>query len=273
MIDEAEFAVDSQLVAYVDGALSPPEREALDARLASDHTLQARLAEVAAGGRPFAEAYEVLLRNAPQERLTAAFGRARATFEAARVDKRRLATGRWLRPLAAAVAIFLAGGVAGLGFAQLLPNTQTAGEDAAAGPGAWRAVVAEYLTLYTRDTLADMPDDGSLRQAELKSVGDKLALPLSVDKVALDGLALKRSQLFHLEGRPLAQIAYLTPDDGPVAFCVIADSEGNHDLSFEERQGKNIVYWSKGGHAFMLIGKLSRSSLETLAASLAARVA
>ena len=134
-------------------------------------------------------------------------------------------------------------------------------------------MVAEYLTLYTRDTLANMPDDRSLRETELKSVGDKLALGLSVDKVALDGLALKRSQLFDLDGRALAQIAYLTSDDGPVAFCIIADGEGNRDLSFEERQGKNVVYWSKGGHAFMLIGKLSRSALETFAASLAARVA
>src|SRR5206468_338953 len=148
-----------------------------------------------------------------------------------------------------------------------------AGEDSGKAADGWRAVVAEYLTLYTRDTLANTPDDPSLLEAELKSVGDKLALGLSVDKVALDGLALKRSQLFNLDGRPLAQIAYLTPDDGPVAFCIIADGEGDRALSFEERQGKNIAYWSKGGHAFMLIGNLSRSALETLAASLAERVA
>ena len=273
MIDESYSATDSQLVAYVDGTLSPPEREALEARLAGDPALKARLAELASGGRPFAGAYELLLRNAPRERLAAAFERARSRFAAAGAAKRRFAAQRWLRPLAAAIVVFLAGGAVGLGFEHLLPNREIAGAESGAKPDGWRTVVAEYLTLYTRDTLANMPDDRSLRETELKSVGDKLALGLSVDKVALDGLALKRSQLFDLDGRALAQIAYLTSDDGPVAFCIIADGEGNRDLSFEERQGKNVVYWSKGGHAFMLIGKLSRSALETFAASLAARVA
>ena len=273
MIDEAYSATDSQLLADVDGALSPPEREALGARLAGDPALKARLAELASGSRPFASAYDVLLRNAPRERLAASLERARSRFEAGRTEKRWVAAQRWLRPLAAAIVVFLAGGAVGLGFAHLVPNTQIAGDDSGARADGWRAVVAEYLTLYTRDTLANMPDDRSLRETELKSVGDKLALGLSVDKVALAGLVLKRSQLFDLDGRALAQIAYLTPDDQPVAFCIIADGEGDHQLSFEERQGKNIVYWSKGGHAFMLIGNQSRSTLETLAASLAARVA
>ena len=127
-------------------------------------------------------------------------------------------------PAAAAIVIFVAGAALGVGSTHLLPRTEVAGGDeSAATPDGWRAVVAEYLTLYTRDTLANLPDDRSLHEAELKSVGDKLALGLSVDKVALDGLVLKRSQLFNLDGRPLAQIAYLTSDDGPVAFCIIAD--------------------------------------------------
>ena len=70
MIDETNSSTDFELLAYVDGALSPAEREALEARLAGDAALKTRLAELAAGGRPFADAYEVLLRNAPQARLS-----------------------------------------------------------------------------------------------------------------------------------------------------------------------------------------------------------
>jgi anti-sigma factor RsiW len=177
-------------------------------------------------------------------------------------------------PLAAAIVLFLAGAAVGVGVSNLLPGTEVAGgEEPEASPDGWRAAVAEYLTLYTRDTLANLPDDKAQHEAELKSVGDKLALALSVDKVTLAGLALKRSQVFDLDGRPLAQIAYLAPGDGPVAFCIIADAAKDQQLSFEERRGKNIVYWSKGGHAFLLIGNLPRSTLEPLAASLAARVA
>ena len=270
MIDETD-SPDFELLAYADSVLSPPEREALEARLTADPGLKARLTQLGSGGRPFGEAYDVLLRNAPRERLGAALDRARASFAAAEAAKRRTAARRWLQPVAAALTIFLAGGAVGLGVGHFVVNTGT-GDESGTANGGWRAAVAEYLTLYTRDTLANLPDDRSQRETELKSVGDKLALPLSVDSVALDGLRLKRSQLYNLDGQPLAQIAYLAPDDGPVAFCIIGKDEGDRGPSFEERQGKNIVYWSKAGHAFMLIGNLPRATLETLAASLAARV-
>jgi anti-sigma factor RsiW len=272
MSEETDSA-DGTLLAYVDGVLSPAEREALEARLASEPDLRERLKKLAAGGRRFGEAYDVLLRNAPRERLTAALDRARAGFAAAEAEKRRTPTRRWRRPLAAAVALFVAGAAVGLGVGHFAVDSQIARDQSETGAGNWRDAVAEYLSLYTRDTLANLPDDLSLRETELKSVGDKLALPLSVEQVKLDGLLLKRSQLYDLDGRALAQIAYLAPDDGPVAFCIIASDQGDRPPNFEERQGKNIVYWSKAGHAFMLIGDLPRSRLETLAASLAARVA
>ena len=54
MIDETNSSTDFQLLAYVDGALSPAEREALEAKLAVDDAAKTRLAELVAGGRPFA---------------------------------------------------------------------------------------------------------------------------------------------------------------------------------------------------------------------------
>ena len=167
--------------------------------------------------------------------------------------------------------IFLAGVAASLGFLHLAAKARIAVGDASERTlDGWRAEVAEFMTLYTRDTRDNLPDDRSLRQAELKSVGDKLGL--SIDKVSLDGLVLKHSQLLNLGGRLLAHIAYLAPGDGLVALCIINDGESEHDLSFEQRKGQNIIYWSGGGRGFMLIGALSRSGLARLAASLAARV-
>ena len=140
-------------------------------------------------------------------------------------------------------------------------------------PDGWRAVVADYLNLYTRDTLADIPDDPTLREKELAFVGNKLSLDLSTEKVALPDLALKRSQIYSLEGRPLAQIVYLPKDGDPVAFCIIQGGQKTEQRpAFESREGKNVVYWSNADHKFMLFGDLPKSQLEPLANSLAARL-
>src|SRR5207248_10153719 len=56
---------------------------------------------------------------------------------------------------------------------RLLPEIQHATETERIS-GGWRAVVAEYLTLYTTDTLANIPDDAAVRARELEAVGNKL---------------------------------------------------------------------------------------------------
>jgi hypothetical protein len=136
------------------------------------------------------------------------------------------------------VIIFLAGAAVGLSLDLLL----SLGDKSERTPHGWREEMADFLNLYTRDSLANLPEDRSLHETELKSVGRKVGLDLSVEKVALDRLVLKRSQLLNFDGRPLAQIAYLAPSGVPVAFFIFANGEGDHELGFEERHGENIFY-------------------------------
>lgn len=256
---------DAELVAYLDGELPADEREAIERRLGADRRLQARLTYLAAGDRPFARSFDALLAGAPSERLRQILVGALATRGARLAgDARRRHRG--LARIAAAIFLFLAGAAVGIGLPQLF---SPAGDPQHDG---WREAVAEYLTLYTGETLAGIPDDAALRSRELAAVGDKLGVDLTAEKVALPGLALKRSQLFRLDGRPLAQIAYLSPEAGPVAFCIITNGATDEPLRFEERHGKRIVYWSRDGRAFLLIGNLSKAELEALAATLAKRV-
>jgi len=264
---EADLPIDSDLVAYLDGELELAKRSALEARLAADAALRARLERLRGGARPFAGAFDILLRNAPEDRLAAILARAEA---GAAIGVWR--TRRRLALVAAAVFLFLFGAAAGY----LLPRaTESPGEEVVAEvkpPDGWRQVVAEYLTLYTNETLANIPDDPALRAHELSTVGARLSLDLDLDKVALPDLRLKRAQIFELDGRPLAQIAYLSEHHGPIAFCIIADSETDEPRSFEERLGSNIVYWSKDGRGYMLIGKAPREALEAFATTLEQRV-
>jgi anti-sigma factor RsiW len=269
MIDRADHTSDEELVAYLDGELSPADQGALETQLGADPALKARLDQLAAGNRPFVESFEVLLRAAPSERLQNILAGVVADWPA-----RNAGTGLHrnyrLAAIAAAILLFVGGAVVGTSLPGILPLGESENVGA---PEGWRAVVADYLTLYTRDTLADIPDNTALREKELASVGGKLALELSTDKVQLPDLILKRSQIFALDGKPLAQILYLSPENGPVALCIMNDGDKpGEGLKFENRQGRNIVYWSKAGHKFMLIGNLPKSQLETLAASLAVRV-
>ena len=253
-------ADDGILTAYLDGELAAGERAALDRRLVAEPALQARLEELRRGERAFRPAYEALLSVAPAERLQAMFtGLAAGNAEAGRRPSR--GGSRRLAAIAAAVVLFLAGGLVGY----LVPTLRPV------EPPGWRQVVAEYQTLTTAETLAAIPDDPAMLLEELTVLGSKLALSLAPDKLALPDVVLKRAQMFDFRGRPLVQLAYLSPADGPIAFCIIQNGRPDADLAFEQREGSNIVFWTRDGRGYMLIGKTPREALEAYAGDLAAR--
>src|SRR5690348_7921777 len=107
MIDATNASTDAELLAYIDGVLSPVERQGLEAKLADNAELRSRLVELASGSRPFAAAYDVLLKSAPRAELAAALESARAKFAGARSDQRRLTQRQWLRAIAAALVVFI----------------------------------------------------------------------------------------------------------------------------------------------------------------------
>jgi anti-sigma factor RsiW len=268
----AEFSppTDADLVAYLDGEVDEAARQVIASQLRDDAALRARLDRLKLDKAELGQAFDLVLAGAPKEQLAAILVRAEAAATAARPAG---GDDRWLMRIAAAILIFLVGAAAGYFGPRLLPGAPSHEEsevaDASAG---WRQVVAEYLTLYTSDTLSSIPDDAALRAEELSMVASKLAVDVSPDNVALPELDLKRAQLFEFKGKPLAQLAYLSKD-GPVAFCIIANGKPDAAPAFEERLGQNIVFWTKGGRGFMVIGKAPRDQIEAVAAALGSRIA
>ncbi len=259
---ESLTPVDIEITGYLDGELDPEARLALEARLAADLSLRERRDALAAG-RPDAAAFALLLDEAPEDRLA-------AMLEAAASGPRRARGRNPLFAVAAALVLIVAGIAAGFGVARFAfpPTVQVVEET----PANWRQVVAEYLGLYTDETLAMIPDDPSLRSAELAAAGDRLSIRLTPEIVALPGMALKRTELLDFRGMPLAQIAYLSPGDGPVAFCIIANGKPDIPLTFEKQNDWNVGFWNAGGIGYMVIGKIAPSELATLAAGLESRV-
>ncbi len=250
---------DIELTGYLDGELTADERRALEERLAADGALRARRDSLARA-KPPAEPFDLLLGAAPEDRLAAILAAATTPRPAASPRRWRLAA------LAAACLLVVAGAAVGFGVARFaVPGTQVAEE-----PANWRAVVAEYLSLYTDETLAAIPDDPALRSTELANVGTHLSLELTPENVALPGMTLKLAQLLEFRGMPLAQIAYRSPD-GPVAFCVIANGKGDAPVAVEQRDDWNIAFWNAGGRGYMVIGKQAPETLQRLASDLVTR--
>jgi hypothetical protein len=68
------------------------------------------------------------------------------------------------------------------------------------------------------------------------------------------------------------QLAYLSPESGPLALCIIANGRPDEGIAFEMREGFNIVFWTDKGRGYMLIGKAPRAALEAYAGTLQTRV-
>lgn len=128
----------------------------------------------------------------------------------------------------------------------------------------WRSVVAQYMSLYTRDTLGTGPVDAALQSAQLRDVGSQLGLALTPDRVQLPGASLRRAQMLAYDGRALGQITYLDAAQAPMALCIVQSSKGAKAADAERRQGMNVVYWSSDTHAFMLIGHESPDAIKAM---------
>lgn len=250
---------DALLTAWLDGELDVDERAALDRRLAAEPALSERLEVLRGGGRPFAQAYDALLGAAPEERLRARFAALAAQRGGAAIERGR----RWPQLAAAAVLLFVLGGIVGY-FVSVLTTP--------APPTGWRQAVAEYHAFISPETVAFMAEDERALAAELAAIGARMNLDLAPERLALPGAALKRAQLYDYNGMPLLQLVYQGADAEPFALCIIANGRADGAMDFEEREGSGIVYWYKDGYGYLVIGRETpRAVLEAWAGDIAAR--
>ena len=230
---------DALLTGLVDNQLDEPERRALLARLEAEAPLRARLAKIEAGGRPFAAAFDLLLKEAPLAGLKASLQTAdRASPKAPRGPFWRSA-----RAIAAGLGIVVF--LAGFGLGRFAPHGARQ-ED-------WREAVAEYSSLYTRDTFANAQADEASRAAELNSLSTALGVALTPDKLKLDDLALKSAFALAYDGAPLGQFAYTDASGAPVLFCILADKRADAPPANETRQNFALTTWARDGRGYMVI--------------------
>ncbi|MGO6836000.1 anti-sigma factor [Rhizobium leguminosarum] len=249
---------DEDLTAFIDGELTAEEAARIQTMVEEDESTAERLEFLARASLPFKQAFAPLLSEAPREKLETMLAAIPAQPSARPASPPAFATRRrFLGALAAALVAGIAIDRAvigiGRGFSAKDENSE------------WRAIVADYISLFTRETLAGTVPAADVQAAQLGALDEKLGLSLSPEAVSLPGIDFKRALLLQYDGKPLAQIAYLDPETGPLALCIVRSDAGPKAPDVESRKGMNVVYWSNRTHAFMLIGRAPADRMTAIA--------
>jgi anti-sigma factor RsiW len=237
---------EEDLVAYLDAALSPARRTAVDAALAQDSALRGRLDALRIDIPAIRAAFDAHVATAPLERLR----RALAAIPEPR--RRRHAPGAWLAIAASLLIGVVLGQVSPRLFSQQRPTD-------------WRTAVAGYQMLYTTATLASQHQNAAALSGSAAAVGAALGRPISLASLTVDGLDFKRAQILTFNGQPLAQYAYLDADGAPIAFCATRTGEPDHPVETTTLRGMAEAHWSHDGYGFMVIGGHNPDEIRKLA--------
>ena len=118
----------------------------------------------------------------------------------------------------------------------------------------WKHYVAAYQSLYVGDTLGNIQLSPEQIQKNLEDISGQIGFDL-VKMTADSELSFKRAQLLGFKGKPLVQLAYLSPDGQPVALCIIRTNKDNTEtIGMEKLEGMAAASWRKNGYAFLFIG-------------------
>lgn len=259
---------DPELVAYLDGGLEPPAHRDVEALLKVDPAARERLATLAAGGRSLRYAFDALLDAAPRDRMQA---RLAETIGRMQSRKSPPAKRSWVRVFACAAAaslLAMVGATGGYLAAGGAPPKLLASLLDFDDSDAWLDAVAKQVSLYRPQSVAQISLDPVAQDSELARLDRALGLALSAEAVALPGYTLKRVELLQHRQRALAQLLYYSPEAGLLALCIMDEQEADESPTAERRAGLNLVYWHRGGRAYLLLGTVEASQLRNLADAL-----
>lgn len=270
---------DLLLTAYLDGELATDAGHSADieAQLLSDEASRLRLAVLAAGGRPFRQAFAALGEQAPMDRLMAGL-KVASGGRKSNVYRMRAGESRWTSPqaLAASIALVLAGAGAGLVAAPQiahplepwlhwvgLPALETAALD---HDDAWMSAVASQVSLEDSNTIAELAPDPARSAGELQAVAAKLGLSLQERDIALTGYTFKKARLLSFSGKPIAQLLYVSATDGPLALCIsVEKDEGKEPPITRDDGAVGMRYWRNNSRGLLLAGRIPQRRLLELA--------
>ncbi|EOI3504673.1 anti-sigma factor family protein [Cronobacter dublinensis] len=245
---------DEAIVAWLDGEMNDADAQRFQAQMAQDAALAGRVAELSVNTDAIRQAFAPLLDDAPlsrmQQRLEAVTAPAPRQPRASGVSRRAL--------IAASVGFLTLGAGFGywLGPAATLPD----------GSEKIRDLEAQYMSLYSAETLLDADTSPAALARGLQRAAQDLSLPVQAAQLMLQDAELKMVRMLRYDAQPIAQIAWLHAQYGPMALCISReDKPGDMALASERRHGMNLVWWRRHGYQFVFIGRNPAALLEKTA--------
>ena len=266
---------DEALVAYLDGELGDAERRHVDAWLDAEPTARERLATLARSAALVRSAYADIVDEPVPERLIAAARGATAAAANPPQEAEILVLQRpgrvalpspqrrWQIGLAAAAGLFgiaLGGGGTYLAVGMLgSGGTAAQSQVAAVENNVWLDNAAAYykLSVSAGDTmLIDVPASNDPKEA-LQKISQSLPQQVRLPDLKPWGLTFRGARLVAAEGRPAAQLVYVSDNKaiGPLTLVIGASKQPDIPPTFDRRQDVNLLYWRHHGHAYALVGK------------------
>ncbi|MEM9277023.1 MAG: hypothetical protein AAGA76_00460 [Pseudomonadota bacterium] len=227
---------DDLLTAYLDGEVSPETAKEIKVACENNLALQQRLDALDIPKEQMVAAVDQLLDIAPKM--------PDLPLDLKTETESRMSS--WagnLRAVAAGLVMLVAGGAGGFYL-----NQQPA--------DGWRDYVAAYHLLYVNSTLSNVETNASVQVSELDRISEAIAKPVSLETVTqVEGLDYKRAQILGFEGKPLAQMTFLSKMGTPIALCIIRTGATDAKLvEMEELEGMASASWTRDGYAYLLIG-------------------
>lgn len=246
---------DDAIVAWLDGEMDRADAQAFEQQLNSDEQLAARTAELMKSNQDYPGSFAPLLDDAPSARM-------QAKLDAYLDDQSTKRAGVSRRALIAASLSFLVIG-SGLGYL-VRPSEEVRDEN-----GHIRDLEAQYMSLYSAETLLDLDSSPSVLQKGLARTAQDIGLHVNEQQLALQSAELKMVRILRYESTSIAQIAWIHADYGPMALCISPlEQKSRTEITRETRHGMNVAWWNSRGYQFVLIGRNPASQLQDSARQL-----
>lgn len=269
---------DVMLMAYVDGEVDADTAREIEAALAGDAALAARVQEFRDSAMMARGAFADVLHEPVPDRLIAALGGpvrgAQAGGARGNVVPLTRRITSWAPRRAAigwAAAASIAALTIGYGVGEMRPqNMELAGLQNASSQR-WLDNVAAYYHVY-ENSLANkdklLVDFTASDVPELeKWFGAKLNRKLEVPNLKSKGLNTQGGRLVIINDKPAAQFLY-SSDKGELVELVIAFTDQAYQPEQITRKGNvNIVHWRDNGYAYAFAGTMDASRLQAIADS------